>query len=67
MRWPWRRRKDRRVDDYDRDSKTRQGNPAAMRCRLCNAARVTRRVRYPDGSIVLVLYCVHCNHINRRN
>ena len=67
MRWPWRRRKDRPVDDYERDATTRQGNPASMRCRICNASRITRRVRYPDGVVVLVFYCPTCDHINRRN
>lgn len=72
MRWPWRRRKAKPVepppapdpepvDDYERDPRTRQGHPGAMRCRLCNSAKVVRRVRYPDGSLAFLLYCVTCD------
>ena len=55
------------IDDYDRDNRTRQGNPESMRCRLCNGARVLRRIRYPSGGFEYVRYCPTCDHINRRN
>lgn len=49
------------VDDYDRDARTRQGNPAAMRCRLCNGAKVVRRLRRRDGATTFLLYCPTCD------
>ena len=68
MRWPWRRRR-RPLDgqEYERDAKTRQGDPEAMRCRLCNGARVTRLLRDPiRGETYRIRYCPKCDHINRR-
>lgn len=55
------------VDDYDRDARTRQGNPSAMRCRLCNAAKVIRRIRYPDDTFAYLHYCPTCDHIPLRS
>lgn len=53
--------------DYERDAVTRQGNPEAMRCRLCNGARVTRLLRDRiRGETYLIRYCPTCDHINKR-
>lgn len=57
------------VDDYDRDARTRQGNPSAMRCRLCNGSRATRRLPDPDrpGVFFHLHYCPTCDHIPLRS
>ena len=49
------------ADDFDRDPRTRQGNPAAMRCRICGASRVMRRNSHD------VLYCPTCDHTPLRS
>jgi len=64
--WRWlRRRKAKPVTDepdyhLDRNHKTRQGDPTAMRCRICGRSRVYRS---NGGGL---LFCPVCDHITPR-
>ena len=53
--------------EYERNDKTRQGNPEAARCRVCGGTRVRRPLRdHIKGETYDIRYCPTCDHINRR-
>lgn len=70
--WPFRKRKEEpSVDDEDGPDPLRkhQGSPDARRCGVCGRTKVMRLVLRVDSlePKTGVLYCVACDHINRRN